>query len=467
MRYMNVILYASVSSLAGGLLGYDMGISGGTISLLSDYFGLDATMKGLVISVFILGAAIGSAFTRVLNDEWGRKMAIFAGAFLFFLGALGVSLFGEDISCFMVMRGLAGIGMGILFSSVPAYITEISPSSLRGRLGSLIQLTTGIGIVIGYGVTYALLEHASHLPALCASWLFIYSTELILAVIYLGLIALIAESPIWLIMQQEDSKAVRVIRKIWPDVDAQDFIVQRRQLDIHATPSEDLVEKMKRSGAYRKLLIIAIAITAFNQLCGINPIIYYAPELLKKIFHNSNLDAEVAIFTGGIFMMGSIASLAIVDRIGRRSLLFIGLLIMTISLLAISTCLYFEIYSLVVVVFIFAFIFAYNFSSGAIRFLYVGELTPTRARASMLGLAGIVNWSVDFIVSWSLPIIAGSAVLNLSFHGSAVYLMYTFFCILFLILILYLPETKGKSLHEISQYWLHHKSQHKTHNYEK
>ena len=197
MKYLNAIVAAYLAAGAGTLLGYDMGISGGTINYVSEHFKLDSSATGFALSVFIVGATIGSIFTKKLNDDFGRKKALLIGAIFMFLGAIGVYAFGDNFTMFLLMRGIAGAGMGLLFSSEPSYVTEIAPHNIRGGLGSFLQLNTGIGIIIGYGVTFLMVKDASTAMQTGYLWRDVYGTEVIAAGLFLVSLFFIPKSHVW------------------------------------------------------------------------------------------------------------------------------------------------------------------------------------------------------------------------------------------------------------------------------
>lgn len=159
MKYKKAIISAFIAGSAGFVLGYDMGISGGTITNVATHFNLNSAWEGFALSVFIVGAVLGSIFTRKINDEFRRKKALIIGTILMFIGAIGVYLFGNNFKLFLLCRGIAGAGMGLLFSSEPSYITEILPPSIRGGVGSILQFTIGLGIIVGYFITFYIMEN--------------------------------------------------------------------------------------------------------------------------------------------------------------------------------------------------------------------------------------------------------------------------------------------------------------------
>lgn len=454
MKYKQAILSSVIAGNAGLVLGYDMGISGGTIDYVTKHFTLDASMSGFALSVFIVGAVIGSIFTRWLNDTLGRKKALLIGALIMLIGAIGVFLLGANFSLFLLSRGIAGAGMGVLFSSEPSYITEIAPKNIRGALGSILQLTTGIGIIIGYSVTFLMVANASTTMRDSLLWRDVYGTEIIICVAYLLSLLIIVQSPIWLLFKQRDQEAKQMIEALWPDVNADAFITAHIANHRNPDASKNVEAQMKKNGKYFRFLFIVFFMAALTELCGINPIIYYAPNIFGEIVKETSQLAFIqSILNGVFFTLGSLCSLLFVDRFGRKTLLFLGTAIMSLCLLAIGIAVYFNYYSILLVVLIYLFIFSYNFSAGPIRFLYIGELAPTELRASSLGIGGVINWISDFLVAWTLPIMAGSTYLNRLFHGSSIYFLYAIFGIIYFFLIFTIPETKGKSLHEIDEYW--------------
>lgn len=454
MKYKKAITSGVLAGGAGAVLGNDMGISGGTIDYVAEHFKLDSSGKGFALSVFIVGAILGSIFTRILNDKLGRKKAQIIGAGALLTGATGVYLLGDIYSLFLIFRGVAGAGMGLLFSSEPSYITEISPPKIRGALGSILQLTTGIGIIIGYSVTFFILKGTTSVAENTYLWKTVYGTEIIVTFLFFISLFFIVNSPIWLLMKNREDEARKLMLELWPDLDVDKFISTHKEMNNNADEEKNIERQMKKNGKLKKLVFIVFFMAALTELCGINPLIYYAPNIFRKIVQEGpNSAFYQSIINGIFFTLGSFFSMITVDRFGRKTLLFIGTFIMSASLLVIGIYIYLDIYSVFLIYLIYLFIFAYNFSAGPIRFLYIGELTPTPLRASSLGFGGVVNWVSDFLVAWTLPVMAGSAYLNKIFHGSSVFFLYAAFGFIYFALIFVLPETKGKTLHEIESYW--------------
>lgn len=454
MKYKKAIISAFIAGSAGFVLGYDMGISGGTITNVATHFNLNSAWEGFALSVFIVGAVLGSIFIRKINDEFGRKKALIIGTILMLIGAIGVYLFGNNFKWFLLCRGIAGAGMGLLFSSEPSYITEISPPSIRGGLGSILQFTTGLGIIVGYFITFYMLKYQSVFQDNLWVWRTIYGTEIIVVIIYLIFLFYIVHSPIWYLMKNRDDKAKEIMQDIWPDIDCDKFIETHSKYNRNDDESKNIEHQMEKSGKLKKLIFISFFMAALTELCGINPLIYYSSDIFRKIMPEGPNTAFYQSITNGVFFtVGSLVSMLTVDKFGRKTLLFIGTFIMSASLFIIGIHIYLSSYSVILVYLVYLFIFSYNFSAGAIRFLYIGELSPTPLRAYSLGFAGIVNWVSDFLVSWTLPIIANSIFLNRIFKGSSIFFIYSVFGFIFFILVFTIPETKGKSLHEISEYW--------------
>lgn len=454
MKYKKAIISSFIAGNAGFVLGYDMGISGGTITNVTQHFKLNSAWEGFALSVFIVGAVFGSIFTKTINDELGRKKALIIGTILMLVGAAGVYIFGDSFGLFLLCRGIAGAGMGLLFSSEPSYVTEISPPSIRGGLGSILQFTTGLGIIVGYFVTFTMLKHQSIAQDNIWMWKTIYGTEIIVVALYLVSLFYIVHSPVWFLMKNKDDDAKKVMQDIWPDINPDKFIEAHTKYNRNADESKNIEQQMRKSGKLKKLIFIVFFMAALTELCGINPLIYYSSDIFRRIMpEGPNTAFYQSIINGVFFTIGSLVSMFTVDKFGRKTLLFIGTFVMSASLFVIGVHIYLSLYSMLLVYLIYLFIFSYNFSAGAIRFLYIGELSPTPLRAYSLGFAGVVNWASDFLVSWTLPIIANSIFLNRILRGSSIFFIYSVFGFIFFILIFTIPETKGKSLHEISEYW--------------
>ena len=454
MIYKKAIISASIASWSGFLLGYDMGISGGTIEYVTKHFNLDSSWEGFTLSIFILGAILGTIFSRKINDDLGRKKSIIIGCTIMLIGSLGVYFLGDKFELLILFRCLSGAGMGLLSSSERSYVPEVSPPNIRGGLGTIFQLTTGLGIIMGYVVTFLIVKNVSLVQDDSILWKTIYGTEILVVGLYLISLFFMVNSPVWLLMKKRDDEAKKIMIDIWPDVDIVKIIEKQNKYSRNKDERKNIENQMKENGKLKKLMFIAFFMAALTELCGINPLIYYAPSIFRRIVpEGPNSAFYHSIINGVFFTIGSLVSMLTVDKFGRKKLLSIGTLLMALSLLIIGVHIYMDMYSIVLIYLVYLFIFSYNFSAGAIRFLYIGELAPTSLRASTVSFAGLVNWGSDFLVSWTLPIIANNIYLNRIFRDSSVFFLYSIFGFIFFLLIFTIPETKGKSLHEILEYW--------------
>ncbi len=457
--YHKAIMCAAISGLIGLIFGYDMGISGGIVHLVQSFFALNASAMGFALSIYIIGASIGSLLTHTCNSYFGRKKTLILFAGLMFFSSVGMYFFGENYTGYLLCRGLEGLGMGLLFSSVPSYITEIAPRKIRGALGSIVQLTTGLGIMIGFALVYIAHETPSALNSIGIypqDWMSFYQTKIIPNLLYFLLLFFIIESPFWYLLKKRIHEAKQSFQSFFPDEDVELYLEHHKTLytDTQSHRNHDTIQTLKANNKWHWLLLIAFCLPALNELTGINAIIYYAPDIFGNILHSSSNSAYFySIVNGLFFSLGSLFSMVMVDRFGRKFLLITGISTMTLCLLIIGVEIYRGVYSILLIYCIYAFIFTYNYSTGAIRFLYLGELCPASLRTSILGFGGVVNWASSVLTLWMLPILANNSYLTLHFHSAAVYFVFAAICFIYLLFIFTLPETKGKSLHEIAKYW--------------
>jgi len=437
----NVFVYfvASIAALAGLLFGYDTGVISGAILFIKDQFQLTPWMEGWVVSAVLIGAVIGAATSGIVSDRLGRKRIIIVTAFLFALGSIG-SAFAPGIGWLISCRLIIGIAIGIASFAAPLYISEVAPSDVRGGLVSLNQLMITIGIVVSYVVDYSLSgDHA---------WRWMLGLGAVPAVILLLGMLVLPESPRWLIGHEMFKKARAVLERIRSK--------ERIEVEIAAIKKT----LSKESAGWRELLapwvkpalFMGIGLAFIQQATGINTVIYYAPTIFQLAgFSSAKVSILATIGVGVVNVLMTVVAVWFMDKIGRRPLLFVGLIGMTISLgvlgLAFSLPDLSGMLKWIAVGSLVCYIASFAISLGPIFWLIIAEIYPLRVRGRAMSMATVANWFFNFVVALTfLKLIERMGKAETFWLYAGISLVGLFFCILFV------PETKSRTLEEIEEH---------------
>lgn len=432
------IVIATLAAFAGILFGYDTGVVSGAILFINDEFNLSAQSNGLVVSSVLLGALLGAVFSGRLADHLGRKKLLLLDALIFIFGTIATAISGT-ISLIIAGRIVVGIAIGIASYVAPLYISEISPAKYRGGLVSLNQLAITMGILISYIVDYYFAPHAQ--------WRWMFAVGVLPAVIFFIGMLFLPDSPRWIAGKGHAQKALLILQKIYNDKN----LAQAELIAIQKTM------KQQENGGWRLLfspfirstLTIGIGLAILQQVTGINTIIYYAPTIFKMAGFASAASAILATMgVGVVFVVSTIIALPLMDTLGRRPLLLIGLAGMAMSLLALSiafkspdhaeTLKWVSMSSMVI------YIACFGFSLGPIMWLMISEIYPLKVRGLGSSLATAANWGSNMLVAYTFL----SMVQFLGASGT--FLIYFLISLLGLAFIyLLVPETKHITLEQI------------------
>jgi len=449
-RWLLVVL--AVVLFAGGLFGYDQGVISGALAGVKQTFSLSLLMVQVVTSWVTLGALAGSLVAGELGDRLGRKRAILIAGALFTLGA-AIQWIAPSALVLVAGRLIIGAGVGMAAVSAPLYAAELAPAQLRGRFVSAYQLAITTGIFLAYLINGAL--------SASANWRLMLGLASVPG-LALFLIALFApESPRWLMSRNRRADAARETSKVQPDVDVDaqlESIEAAIRQDSHTASWSEIF-----SPKWRRPLLIALGLAVFQQITGINAIIYYA----NQIFAAAGFSTEVSRATvtlwaiGGVNVLSTFIAIAFIDKVGRRLLLLVGLIGMGVSLAVVGTAFHFiapvtgavvasgpTLAGIVTVVALIVFIASFAFSLGPVVWTVINEIFPAQIRGRGVALATAVNWGSAFLVSQfflSLVNILGSAW---------TFWLLALFCALGWIWIyLRVPETRGLTLEKIQDMW--------------
>jgi len=432
-------LTAAIAALAGLLFGYDTGVISGAILFIKDQFQLTAGLEEGIVSAVLLGAVAGAALSGALADRFGRKRVIIVTAILFSIGAIGAA-FANGVASLILCRIIIGIAIGVASYVAPLYISEIAPTEARGALVSFNQLMITCGIVVSYLIDYMLA--GSH------SWRWMFALGAIPALILIvGMLGLV-DSPRWLVSQDRMKEARSVLMRV-RDRKKVDPELKKiaRSLEVKETSWKELLAPWVRSP-----LIIGIMLAFFQQVTGINTIIYYAPTIFEFAgFGSYKVSILATIGVGLINVFMTLVAIWLIDKLGRKPLLYVGLTGMIISLGVLGLAFQLPdltgILKLLAVISVMCYIASFAVSLGPIFWLIIAEIYPLRVRARAMSLATVANWGFNFIVaSTFLTLVQKLGKAGAFWFYGVISIAGLIFCIFFV------PETKGQSLEVIEDH---------------
>ncbi|RZJ54051.1 MAG: MFS transporter, partial [Flavobacterium sp.] len=376
--------FIALSAAIGGLLfGYDTAVISGAIGNLTKYFDLSPLETGWAISSALVGCLLGAFVSDYCSTKFGRRMCMAIAAVLFLACSIGTAL-PESFTVFIIFRIVGGVGVGLASMVVPMYIAEIAPAEKRGGLVAYNQLAIVIGIVVVYFVNYFIALQGDDEWNLNLGWRWMFGSELIPSVLYMALIFFIPESPRWLLMKGRREQAMKVLEKYNPMGRAQTVYKE-----IEASLSEKTATdwKLLFHPSFRLALLVGIGLSVFQQITGINAILYYAPEIFKSFGSSADASLLETSMLGVINLIFTIFSIYLVDRIGRKPLLYIGSSGMFLSLAIVGAAAYYEMVSTWLLPFLLLFMASFSISWGPVVWVLLSEIFPNRVRSLALAIA--------------------------------------------------------------------------------
>ncbi len=449
-----ITLITLTATLGGFLFGFDTAVISGTISFVKSQYSMGPLMEGWYVSSALLGCIAGVAISGKLGNRLGRKKVMLLSAILFAISAIGCA-FAPDAFMLIVFRLAGGVGIGVASVICPMYIAELAPSHLRGKLVTYYQLAITIGILIAY-FSNSSLQSATTGATTNSGWMhFIFTQEvwrgmfavgIIPAIIFLGMIIVIPESPRWLALKKRTGEAEKVLFKIsGADHSREEMkIIQDSLEQTSATKPGDIFK-----GKLKRPLFIGISLAALAQFSGINAIIYYGPSILEKAGFQLGdaLGGQVTI--GIVNMLFTFVAIYFIDKGGRRPLLLWGIGGAVFSLLLAAALFAANISGgWLVLVPVILFIACFSFSLGPVTWVVISEIFPTKFRSEAVAISTMSVWIANWIVGQFFPLLLQGAGASFTFLIFALFCVYAFYMVWKKI-----PETKGRSLEEIEKFW--------------
>jgi SP family galactose:H+ symporter-like MFS transporter len=439
----NVVLTAAIAGLGGLLFGYDTGIIAGALLFIKTDFDLGSFAQGLVVAAVPIGAVGGAAISGPAADNYGRRLMILLSAAVFIVGALG-SAAAPNLEVLVVSRVVIGVAIGLASAAAPVYISEVAPPESRGRLVSFFQLAVTIGILVAYLVSLAFdgIE----------GWRWMLGLGIVPALaLGFGMLRM-PQSPRWLVMHGDKYAARATLAKI--RVDDPDTIEKELE-EIEESVQEEKPGAWKElfEPAVKAALVVGVGLAIMQQITGINTVIYYAPTIIEYTGIGSSSASILASIGVGIVNVGAtILALRLLDIKGRRALLMVGVSGMVLALFVLGAAFLGSsggtLATILAIGSLMLYVGSFAISLGPIFWLMNAEIYPLGIRSKAAAIGTMANWTFNFIVSLTfLLLINGLGKTGAFWLYAAIGLLTLLFCWK------YVPETKGKQLEEIEQYF--------------
>ncbi len=439
MKVSYPVRIALIAALGGFLFGFETAVISGAEKTIQQLWNLSPFWQGFTVASSLIGTVLGSLVAGLPARRFGRKKVLIAVALLYLVSAIGCASIHVWV-LFIVFRFVGGIAVGASSVVGPMYISEISPSALRGRLAGSFQLNIVMGIFVALLTNFLFKDFGDD------SWRWMLGVMVVPAAVFALLVRRIPESPRWLILNDRESEAIPILGRIG-NTDAAGTIADIRSSVSHH--SERLFQKK-----FIRPISYAVLLAMFNQLSGINAIFYYAPRIFEMAGFDKAHSFLQPVYIGAANLVFTLLAMTMIDRFGRKKLLLIGsvgmilFLALTASALMVST----GQSNGMVVVYLIGFIAFFAFSQGAVVWVFISEIFPNSVRSQGGSLGSFTHWIMAAIISWVFPYVA--SILKGNIHIGVVY-AFVFFALMMVVHLFFvwkvLPETKGKSLEHIQQ----------------
>jgi sugar porter (SP) family MFS transporter len=451
-----IILISCVATIGGFLFGFDSGVINGTVDGLKETFHSSSAGTGFEVASMLLGCAVGAFFAGRLADRWGRRAVLILSAILFLFSAIGAGMANSSL-VFVIARLLGGFAVGAASVMSPAYIAEVASARYRGRLATVQQIAIISGLFMAFLSNYLLAKAAgASTEALWlghAAWRWMFWMMAIPSLAFLLLLLLIPESPRYLMVKNRRQDAEKVLTKLYGPAEAQ---LKLREIgdtlsDDHRPRLSDLISKT--TGKLRPIVWVGIGLATFQQLVGINVVFYYGAVLWQAVGFSENDALLINVLSGALSIGACLIALVLIDKVGRKPLLWIGSAGMAVSLglvtyafasggvdadgkLALSDAM-----GTLALIAANVYVVFFNMSWGPVMWVMLGEMFPNQIRGSGLAVAGAAQWTSNFAITMSFPVL----LTGIGLAGA--YGLYTVAAVVSVFFLLkYVHETKGKEL---------------------
>ena len=423
---------ALIAALGGFLFGFETAVISGAEKTIQGLWSLSSFWQGFTVASSLIGTVLGSIIAGQPAKKYGRKKVLMVIAVMYLLSAIGCASSTMWL-LFITFRFIGGIAVGASSVVGPMYISEIAPANLRGRLAGSFQLNIVAGIFIAYLTNFLFVDLGEN------SWRWMLGIMVVPAGLFWLLVRTIPESPRWLILNDRDEEALPILKKLGETNVSQVVADIRASVSAH---TETLFQKK-----YSKPIFFAVVLAMFNQLSGINAIIYYAPRIFEMAGFDKAQSYLQPVYIGAANLLFTLLAMSLIDKFGRKKLLLIGSVGM-VFFLGLTAMAFNGGANSNVIIYLIGFIAFFAFSQGAVIWVFISEIFPNSVRSQGGSLGSFTHWIMAALISWTFPVIVeGSAK-----GGFYSFVFYSAMMLLHLIFVWkFLPETKGKSLEEIQR----------------
>lgn len=459
-NFLFIFIISCVAAIGGFLFGFDSGVINGTVDGLEVAFNSDTIGTGFNVASMLLGCAAGAAAAGRMADIYGRRATLIVSAVLFIVSAWGSGIATSSLE-FIIYRVLGGLAVGAASVISPAYISEVAPARYRGRLSTIQQVAIIAGLTAAFLSNYLIADiSGSSLNSWWfgyEAWRWMFWVEILPAAVFLFALFAIPESPRYLVARQMKDKAAEVLIRLYgPVIGATKVAEIEASLaaDHHKPRLSDLIDKT--TGRIRSLVWVGVGLASFQQLVGINVVFYYGAVLWQSVGFSENDSLLINVVSGSVSIAACLVAIALVDKVGRKPLLWIGSLGMAVTLgicavafatasldangnLALSDSM-----GTTALISANLYVIFFNFSWGPVMWVMLGEMFPNQIRGSGLAVAGFAQWMSNFGITMTFPVMLASLGLG------ATYGFYTLCAAISVFFVLkYVHETKGMELEDM------------------
>ncbi len=430
-----------IAALGGFLFGFETAVISGAEKTIQKLWSLSDFMLGFTVAASLIGTVIGSMIAGRPAQRYGRKKVLFVIALMYLLSAIGCSLTPTWI-LFIIFRVIGGIAVGASSVVGPMYISEISPAAVRGRLTGMFQLNIVIGILVAFLTNFAFLQIGA------GSWRWMVGVMVIPAGLFALLLRIIPESPRWLILNNRDQEAAQIFARTGEPDGAAVINEEHALLHVPKSTAQHAPRENLFSGKFRKPILYAVLLAMFNQLSGINAILYYAPRIFEMAGFSHEASFLQPVYIGGANLLFTFLGMSIIDKVGRKTLLITGAVGMIIFLGLTAFAFNSGSSGHYVIIYLVGFIAFFALSQGAVIWVFISEIFPNSVRSQGSSLGSFTHWIMAAIIAWTFPVIVNGS------PNGGFYSFVFFSCMVLLSLIFIwrvMPETKGRTLEQIQK----------------
>lgn len=432
-----VLLWSIVVAIGGFLFGFDTAVISGAEQSIQQYWSLNSFQHGLTVSMALIGTIFGALMGSVPAEKWGRRRTLQLIAILYLLSSIGTAV-AQEWWMFLVFRFLGGWGVGASSVTVPVYIAEISPAKRRGQLVAMFQFNIVFGILVSYLSNYLIGQESAN------AWRWMLGVQAAPSLVFWMLLYFIPESPRWLLLHtnrvHEAMATLRVINPVGYEADKEAILAP--QAAAGNTGSDRLFSKK-----HRFQIFLAISFALFNQVSGINAIIYYAPRIFEMTGLGKHASLLSSVGIGSVNFLFTLLALQVIDRFGRKTLMLIGSIGLIATLGLVSRAFFLnEFGGNTITVLLLIYIAFFAFSQGAVIWVFIAEIFPNTVRAKGQTLGSLTHWVMAAVIAFVFPLLAERI------GGGITFLFFAIMMVLQLLFVWKLmPETKGKSLEQMDK----------------